>query len=173
MPRTTHNTFKGSTRTRPWRATGKNYFIYCKNSVTNSHNTDVRNVLVIVAISQKDPLQEFNSEHYRTVVKCAKDLLKSLYDRVLKSDEQEDRPEPEIEHQPIPRKLYVLPELHRPPKFTREERLKDDNRPNYVGARFKPHSDRKSLRRKMDIKYLDSRIKELAYSLENLINEFG
>jgi len=49
----------------------------------------VRNVLVIVAISQRDPLNEFNAEHYRTVVKCAKDLLKSLYDRVLKADEKE------------------------------------------------------------------------------------
>lgn len=70
---------------------------------------DVRNVLVIVAIAQKDPLQEFNSEHYRAVVKCAKDLLKSLYDRVLKSDDHNEVTQSEMEQQPIPRKLYVLP----------------------------------------------------------------
>lgn len=48
--------------------------------------------MVIVAISQKDPLSEFNAEHYRTVVKAAKDLLKSLYDRVLKAEDKEEEP---------------------------------------------------------------------------------
>lgn len=46
---------------------------------------DVRNVLVIVAIRQKDPLKDFHSEHYVQVVKCAKDLLSSLYDKVVQS----------------------------------------------------------------------------------------
>lgn len=48
-------------------------------------DSDVRNVLVIVAIRQKDPLKDFNSEHYVQVVKCAKDLLSSLYDKVVQS----------------------------------------------------------------------------------------
>lgn len=38
---------------------------------------------MIVAIRQKDPLKEFNSEHYVLIVKCAKDLLSSLYDKVI------------------------------------------------------------------------------------------
>jgi hypothetical protein len=46
---------------------------------------NVRNVLVIVAIKQKDPLRDFNSEHYVQVVRCAKDLLSSLYDKVIQS----------------------------------------------------------------------------------------
>lgn len=141
----------------------------------------MRNVLVIVAIAQKDPLSEFNAEHYRAVVKCAKDLLKSLYDRVLKADEKE-QPQEEAPLQPIPRKLYVLPELFKPSKFTKAERLQDNNRPNYVGLEFRRAKpvDKKALRRKMDIKYLgnvvsnaDTKIKELAYSLENLIEDFG
>jgi hypothetical protein len=47
--------------------------------------TDVRNVLVIVAIRQKDPLRNFDAEHYVQVVKSAKDLLSSLYDKVIQS----------------------------------------------------------------------------------------
>ena len=37
----------------------------------------MRNVLVIVALRQKDSLREFNSENYVQIVKCAKDLPNS------------------------------------------------------------------------------------------------
>jgi hypothetical protein len=49
----------------------------------------VRNVLVIVALRQKDALREFNSEHYVQIIKCAKDLLSSLYDKVVLSRTEE------------------------------------------------------------------------------------
>jgi hypothetical protein len=49
-------------------------------------------VLVIVALRQKDSMREFNSEHYVQIVKCAKDLLSSLYDKVVLSKTQEDLP---------------------------------------------------------------------------------
>ena len=52
----------------------------------------MRNVLVIVALRQKDSMREFNSEHYVQIVKCAKDLLSSLYDKVVLSKTQEDLP---------------------------------------------------------------------------------
>lgn len=47
----------------------------------------MRNVLVIVAIRQKDPLRDFTSENQVQIVKTAKDLLSSLYDKVLQAKE--------------------------------------------------------------------------------------
>lgn len=67
--------------TLDWRATGRNCFLCSKNLVLMP-TIDVRNVLVIVALRQKDSLGEFNSEHCMQIVKCAKDLLSSLYDKV-------------------------------------------------------------------------------------------
>ena len=48
-------------KTLRWKATGKSYYTFCRSLVTNALSLDVRNVLVIVAISQKDPLNEFNA----------------------------------------------------------------------------------------------------------------
>ena len=63
---------------------------------------DVRNVLVIVALRQKDSLREFNSEHYMQIIKCAKDLLSSLYDKVVLSRADEPQVDTEeIEKVPI------------------------------------------------------------------------
>lgn len=63
----------------------RNCLTCLKNSVYTVLYLDVRNVLVIVAIRQKDPLRDFQSEHYVQIVKCAKDLLSSLYDKVIQS----------------------------------------------------------------------------------------
>ena len=61
----------------------------------------MRNVLVIVTIRQKDPLKEFNSEHYVQVVKCAKDLLCSLYDKVILSKDVPSSEKAELEYEPL------------------------------------------------------------------------
>jgi hypothetical protein len=61
MQKITRNTLKDLIRTQLSREMEKSYFICCRNSVKDEMNSDVRNVLVIVAISQKDPLQEFNA----------------------------------------------------------------------------------------------------------------
>lgn len=63
------------------------------------------------------------------IVKCAKDLLSSLYDKVVlsKGEEAEVGEEPEVEKVPIQPKEYVMP-LH---AFTRAERPREN--PNYVG----------------------------------------
>jgi hypothetical protein len=46
---------------------------------------NVRNVLVILAIRQRDPLKEMYAEDYSQMIKCAKELLSSLYDKVVNS----------------------------------------------------------------------------------------
>lgn len=84
---------------------------------------------MIVALRQKDSLREFNSEHYVQIVKCAKDLLSSLYDKVVLSKTQEDVPAAEdtFERLPVQPKEYVMPVA----AFQRVERPKEN--PNYVG----------------------------------------
>jgi hypothetical protein len=53
---------------------------------------NVRNVLVIVAIRQRDPLRDVFAQDFVQVVKCAKELLSSLYDKVVNSKMQETLP---------------------------------------------------------------------------------
>lgn len=71
------------------RGTDKNSLPCFKNSVFD-WCLDVRNVLVIVALRQKDSLRDFSSENYMQIVKCAKDLLSSLYDKVVLSKGDEN-----------------------------------------------------------------------------------
>jgi len=41
-----------------FKATDKSYYLFCRNLVINDVYSDVRNVLVIVALRQKDSLRE-------------------------------------------------------------------------------------------------------------------
>ena len=52
----------------------------------------MRNVLVIVAIRQRDPLRDVFAQDFVQVVRCAKELLSSLYDKVVNSKLQETLP---------------------------------------------------------------------------------
>ena len=53
---------------------------------------NVRNVLVIVAIRQRDPLRDVQAQDFVQIVKSAKELLSSLYDKVVNSKLQETVP---------------------------------------------------------------------------------
>lgn len=85
---------------------------------------------MIVALRQKDSLREFNSENYVQIVKCAKDLLSSLYDKVVLSKTEEE-PAGEgddlVEKLPVQPKEYVMPVQ----PFQKVERPREN--PNYVG----------------------------------------
>ena len=107
---------------------------------------------MIVAIAQKDPLHEFNAEHHMTVVKAAKDLLNSLYDKVARS---EDHAKSILSKEPIQRKLFVLPDIYQPPKF-RDYKAREDNRPNYVSACIipEPPKAKKELQKGTELRYL-------------------
>lgn len=83
---------------------------------------------MIIALRQKDSLREFNSENYVQIVKCAKDLLSSLYDKVVLSKVEDSTSQnQDFEKQPIQPKEYVMPV----DIFVKPERPREN--PNYVG----------------------------------------
>jgi hypothetical protein len=90
----------------------------------------VRNVLVIVAIRQKDPLKNFNTEHFVQVVKSAKDLLSSLYDKVIQSKDSIKNMHEEVMYEPLQLKEYNIPI-----EFCEAKEKKNEN-VNYVGQKY-------------------------------------
>jgi hypothetical protein len=47
---------------------------------------DIRNVFVAVLIDQKDPLRRFESSNYRAIVENCRELLNTLYTKVIKAE---------------------------------------------------------------------------------------
>ena len=64
------------------------------------------------------------------VVKCAKDLLSSLYDKVVLSKNMADRRPEEIVYEPIQQKEFQIP------LQTYYKKAKGPENPNYVGQEF-------------------------------------
>lgn len=134
--------------------------------------TDIENVLLVVGVEQYNPLMNFETCNFKIMIEKSKELLNSLYKKVLKYEIPTEKNLQTDQSSLNKRSSGILINI-----VSNNSKVKG-SRPNYFSSDFKINSNQTILKKskfseKQRQKFkIEKRMSELLYNIEKITNSF-